>query len=107
MNADMMARRSTRSHDACELSQVTPPLSAPAKDFIKVCLRQRPQARPTVKQLLQHAWIAEHCVAAGESSQQLGGLSRELISAEAPGAWSDVLEAVDMDTARRVRESQR
>lgn len=106
MHADDLTRRCSRSHRPREPSQVTPPLSAPAKDFIKLCLRQRPRARPTVKQLLQHAWIAEHCVDAGESLQSLGGVSRELIRADAPGAWSDVLEAVDMDTARRVRESQ-
>lgn len=86
--------------------QVNPPLSAHAKDFIKVCLRHRPQARPTIKQLLQHDWIVAHRAEAGAATQPLGDVSAELVSAE-EGAWSDVLEAVDCDTARRMREAQR
>lgn len=90
----------------CGCVQVNPPLSAHAKDFIKVCLRHRPSARPTIKQLLQHDWIVAHRAGAGAAAPPLGDVSAELVGAE-DGAWSDVLEAVDCDTARRMREAQR
>lgn len=85
---------------------MTPPLSARAKDFIQACLRHRAGARPTVDQLLQHPWIVEYCWEASETARRMGDLSQQLITCS-DATWSDLLDKVDGDAARRVKAVQR